>query len=300
MDFEAKAREVCGALGASAPRPEAVVLVADALRAAAADDDARREARAELTRLLAEVKARAVNPPLTLTADWHSEPQSTPLADIQAVAQAAQAHGGMFDGRTHEQAFLESLAAYQSARPSAPPHGRQATFSPSALAGLLRRLLWLLGLSGGERRFVAALADDAADFDMAQVYADWLEDDGRTAAGARLRRLVPRDGDVLVFTVATGPDAAAESRACEKAAGRLADILAARGVRCTPVVAYHGTDVSALPQQTMRAAGWVRAEAVRSSAARVDADCETHPDPRFREGAGNALARVLAALGDAP
>jgi hypothetical protein len=376
MDFEAKAREVCQALPAWTP-PEAAALVADALRAAALDDDARWEARADLQAVLAEVKARALNPPrVEDTAGWHSEPQSTPLADFEAVAQAARAHGATFDGRTHEQAFLESLAAYQSVRPSAPPHGRQATFSPSALAGLLRRLLWLLGLSEGERRFVTALAEDVTDGDCVtlEVFADWLEEEGRTADGPRLRRLVPRDGDVLVFTVATGPDAAAESRACEKAAGRLADILAARGVRCTPVVAYHGTDISALPQQTMRAAGWVRAEDaeravaaairaslpddsdlgaadpetmraagwvraedaeravaaairaslpddsdlgaadpeamraagwvraedVRSAADRVGADCEGHPHPRFREGAGNALARVLAALGDAP
>jgi uncharacterized protein (TIGR02996 family) len=320
MDFEAKAREVCGTLGASSPRPEAVALVADALRAAAIDDDARREARAELTRLLAEVKARALNPPrVEDTAGWHSEPQSTPLADFEAVVQAARAHGTTLDGRTHEQALLDAITLFREG------------------GAALRRLLWILGLSQGERRFVTALAEDASDTVTAEVYADWLEEQGRTAEGATVRRLVPRDGDVLVFTVAPGRDAAGEARACEKAAGRLADILAARGVRCTPVVAYHGTDVSALPRQTMRAAGWVRAEDaeravaaairaslpddsdleaadpeamraagwvraedVRSAADRVGADCEGHPHPRFREGAGNALARVLAALGDAP
>lgn len=125
------------------------------------------------------------------------------------------------------------------------------------------RLCALLGLSERERAFVSALADDAADFDFIQVFADWLEEEGRARDGARVRRLVPRDGDVLLFTVAPGPDALQEGRACEGAARHLAGVLAARGVRCTPVIVYQGTEVHALPQQTMRAAGWVRVTYVR-------------------------------------
>jgi hypothetical protein len=322
MDFEAKAREVCGTLGASSPRPEAVALVADALRAAAVDDDARREARAALQALLEEVKARAVSPPapkwgpatqgppevpqttqdpaLGQAVSWGIVHHANPAVDVEAVAQAARTHGTTFDGRTHEQAFLESLAAYQSVRPSALPHDWQATFSPSAMASLLRRLLWILGLSRGERRFVTALAEDASDTVTAEVYADFLEENGRTAEGAGVRRLAPQDGDVLVITAPSGASDAASRRRWAAHAADLRAKLLASGRDARVLVLPCGSGAENLDLDAMRAAGWVRAEAVRSAANRVGADCEGHPHPRFREGAGNALARVLAALGDAP
>jgi uncharacterized protein (TIGR02996 family) len=272
VDFEAKAREVCRALPAWTP-PEAAALVADALRAAALDDDARREARADLQAALAEVKTRAAGAPararprrdhqdpladLTAPAggSWDAPPHSSPVADFEAVAEAARAHGTTFDGRTHEQAFLESLAAYQSVRPSALPHGRQATFSPSALASLLRRLLWILGLSQGERRFVTALAEDASDTVTAEVYADWLEENGRTAAGTRVRRLVPRDGDVIVVRHPPGSRHEAHCATAKE----LADALAARGVRVWVVTMSDDMTLETAPSDAMRAAGWVWAE----------------------------------------
>jgi uncharacterized protein (TIGR02996 family) len=138
------------------------------------------------------------------------------------------------------------------------------------------RLLWILGLSEGERRFVKALAEDVADFDMAQVYADWLEDDGRTAAGIRVRRLVPRDGDVLLWRVppADGPDYDPVVAARPLAQG-LCDQLMARGVGTTCVVLPADSDLSALPADAMRAAGWVRAgDAHRAQLERIALELE--------------------------
>jgi hypothetical protein len=46
------------------------------------------------------------------------------------------------------------------------------------------RLLWLLGLSPGERAFVQALADDATDSVTIKVLSDWLRDQNREADAA--------------------------------------------------------------------------------------------------------------------
>jgi hypothetical protein len=256
MDFEAKAREVCRALPAWTPS-EAAALVADALRAAALDEGAREAARAELAGLLAEVKARAEHPPYTVSWDeppipttdlttavpWDAPTEATPPADIEAVHEAISAH----------------------------------VLNPAVtLARLLERLLWLLGLSEGERRFVTALADDAADFDTAQVYADWLLDQGRTANGARVRRLVPRDGDVLVWTVSGGEDPVrlAEVR---RHAQALCDGLRDRGLHTLGAVVPQGVEVDSLGVGAMRAAGWVRAADVRRALRDVADDAVTVP-----------------------
>jgi hypothetical protein len=254
VDFEAKAREVCRALGASAPRPEAVALVADALRAAALDEGARAAARAaaraEMTRLLAEVKARALKPPRVVdypeAVPWGTPAHPNPVADIEAVAQTA----------------VDSAERYgpSSLRPLYGPWRAQRV--------LLERLLWLLGLSEGERRFVAALADDAVDFATLEVFADWLEDEGRTADGARVRRLVPRDGDVIVVRHPPGPRHEAHCATVRQ----MLDALAARGVRVWAVTMSDDMSLETAPPDAMRAAGWVRAEdAERAVAAAIRA-----------------------------
>jgi hypothetical protein len=79
------------------------------------------------------------------------------------------------------------------------------------------------------------------------------------------------------FLGLTVRDALREGRACEGAARHLAGVLAARGVRCTPVVVYQGTEVYALPQQTMRAAGWVRTAEVRRVLRDVEEDLSGPP-----------------------
>lgn len=52
----------------------------------------------------------------------------------------------------------------------------------------MRRLLWLLGLSDGERAFVTALADRPDDADTWKVYRDWLIDQGREAHAGEMDR----------------------------------------------------------------------------------------------------------------
>jgi uncharacterized protein (TIGR02996 family) len=208
VDFEAKAREVLlellGTFSDATDR-DSLCFIADALRAAALDDEAREAARAEVGDLLRTFRYEGLytNPRPTIT------------------------DGSYFN-----------------------------------------RLLWLLGLSEGERRFVRALAEDVADFDMAQVYADWLEDDGRTAAGIRVRRLVPRDGDVIVVRHPPGPRHEAHCATVQQ----LLDALAARGVRVWAVTMSDDMSLEAAPPDAMRAAGWVRAEdAERAVAAAIRA-----------------------------
>jgi hypothetical protein len=242
VDFEAKALDVCRTLGASAPRPEAVALVADALRVAALDEGARAAARAELTRLLAEVRAAEEHPPFTVES-W-DDPEPFAAADAAPI--------------------LNAILRNPDAR----------------LITLLERLCWLLGLSDGERRFVAALADDAGDFDGLSVFADWLEDQGCTADGARVRRLVPQDGDVIVLT---RPDAGAERRTHERWVRRADDLRAkflASGRDVRVLVLPHGSGADALPADAMRAAGWVRAkDAERAVAAAIRASLSDDSDP---------------------
>jgi hypothetical protein len=242
MDFEAKAREVLeGLLGPfSDPADrDSLRLVADALRAAALDDEAREAARAEVGDLLRTFRYEGL----------HTNPRPT-VGD-----------GSRFD-----------------------------------------RLLWILGLSEGERRFVKALADDwAGDFDGLSVFADWLEDQGRPEDGTRVRRLVPRDGDVIVVRHPPGPRHEAHCATVQQ----ILDALAARGVRVCAVIMSHDMTLVTAPPAAMRAAGWVRAEDVeRAVAAAIraalpdDSDLET-ADPEAMRAAGWVRAEdVRRALRD--
>lgn len=89
-------------------------------------------------------------------------------------------------------------------QPSADGTAVMETLNTAKFVKLIERLLWLLGLSGGERAFVHAAAssvragDVAGAYEGLMVFADWLEDAGRTADAGELRRLVPETGDVLV------------------------------------------------------------------------------------------------------
>lgn len=98
---------------------------------------------------------------------------------------------------------------------------------PDALA----RLLWLLGLSDGERAFVEAAAEHArggqpgeATIDLA-VYAEWLGDQLRHADAGVIGRLAPQTGDVLLVrhpdSLATKREAAAFSASLEDGLRRL-------------------------------------------------------------------------------
>jgi uncharacterized protein (TIGR02996 family) len=276
VDFEAKARELLAVLPA---RPHVtgaveILAVADALRAAALDEGAREAARAELARLLADVRGQAMRPSLTVSVDpgaavpWDAPTQPTPQADMEAMLSAA-----VFNAAT------------------------SLTILPdSAFARLLERICWLLNLSGGERRFVAALAQDAGDFDTAQVYADWLLDQGRTADGARVRRLVPQDGDVLVWQIPNLAVAARQERVYLAGAEYVRNELNARGINTTAVFLPDGADLSALDPDAMRAAGWVRAGDVANRLADLAGDLGDCWGP----GTARMIARHFNDLFDPP
>ncbi len=53
------------------------------------------------------------------------------------------------------------------------------SYEPPPLREPLSRLLWLLGLSPGERGFVQALADTPSDGVTLSVFSDWLRDQNR-------------------------------------------------------------------------------------------------------------------------
>jgi hypothetical protein len=193
----------------------------------ALDEGAREAARADLGRLLAEVKARVQRPRCVVDfpeeVPWDTPAHPNLVADIEAV-QAAISN-----------AVVDPSLAFLSA---------------------LERLLWLLDLSEGERRFVTALADDwAGDFDGLSVFADWLEDQGRPEDGIRVRRLVPRDGDVIVVRHPPGPRHEAHCASVQQ----MLDALAARGVRVWAVTMSDDMTLETAPPAAMRAAGWVRA-----------------------------------------
>lgn len=68
----------------------------------------------------------------------------------------------------------------------------------------LAQVISLLELSEGERAFLQATADarhkPAELACQLMIFADWLEEQGRSTEGGIMRRLVPQTGDVLVFT----------------------------------------------------------------------------------------------------
>lgn len=91
------------------------------------------------------------------------------------------------------------------------PSGSSFTFAvdPAVvdLADMARRLAWLLGLSNQEYAFVTDCAGLASArkpedyYSTLSVFADWLEDQGRTINGAEIRRLIPQTGDVILCVV---------------------------------------------------------------------------------------------------
>jgi hypothetical protein len=127
------------------------------------------------------------------------------------------------DAPTHEQqqAIAEAIAeAIQTMQANA---GNYLTLPVGVTANhayhpyWLRRLCWLLGLSDAERSFVSDIADAALEgrpadaYGSLMVFADWLEDNVRTEEGEAIRKLTPRDGDVLLMKhpvgVSTNPEA---------------------------------------------------------------------------------------------
>jgi hypothetical protein len=152
------------------------------------------------------------------------------------------------------------------------------------------RLCALLGLSDRERAFVVAALDDAADSDTLSVLADYLEEQGRTRDGARLRRLSPKDGDVLAWTVPDGGDQSPRDAACAAALRLQTSLRDAHGVQTLWVVLPADGGLEVLPPDALRAAGWVRADRLARDLEAMAAleDCDSMTRTRLRVLAADA------------
>jgi hypothetical protein len=126
-------------------------------------------------------------------------------------------------------------------------------------------------LTDREWAFVSGALADASNYPLFLVLADWLDDHGRTAEGARVRRLVPKAGELLVGTTApddeeesagdgSPPDVSPERRLLSALVDAV--ISACPHDRPSIVVLPHGADLQALDEEEMRTLGWVRTERV--------------------------------------
>jgi uncharacterized protein (TIGR02996 family) len=126
-------------------------------------------------------------------------------------------------------------------------------------------------LTEREWAFVSGALANAGDYPLFLVMADWLDEHGRTAEGARVRRLVPKAGELLVGT--TAPEDSEESAGDPSPERRLLSALVDAVISACPhdrpsiVVLPHGADLQALDEEEMLHLGWV--PAVRVVEARV-------------------------------
>lgn len=100
--------------------------------------------------------------------------------------------------------------------------------------------------------FLESLSANRLDADTILVFADWLEEHGRTEAGERVRLLRPQPGDVIAVWPASHTDDA------HFEAGQICNDLAAGG--CLTVLLCFGEDLAVADPDQLRAAGWVREE----------------------------------------
>jgi hypothetical protein len=105
--------------------------------------------------------------------------------------------------------------------------------------------------------FVEDLARDATDFATLAVFADWLEEHGHTKLGERFRRLMPKDGDVLVYSYEPSYSEALEKvRQC---ATEVRDrLLKDFGLRTAWIVKPADLGLDILDADSMHALGWMR------------------------------------------
>jgi uncharacterized protein (TIGR02996 family) len=107
--------------------------------------------------------------------------------------------------------------------------------------------------------FVAALAKDATDFVALVVFADWLEEHGQTALGARFRRLMPQTGDLLVYRVQDDHYAEQLPRARDVANIVQKNLREGFGVETYWLILPEDMELQQVDEATMRELGWVRA-----------------------------------------
>lgn len=116
---------------------------------------------------------------------------------------------------------------------------------------------FLAGLTEPEWGFIRELLSDASDRLPAEVFADWLCDQGRDAEGRRVRRLKLEDGDLVVFFAPNG----ATEEELDSLAERVEQVK-----RWFPGVAFlgavNGVEVEEFDPNAMRSAGWLRREEV--------------------------------------
>jgi uncharacterized protein (TIGR02996 family) len=107
--------------------------------------------------------------------------------------------------------------------------------------------------------FVAALTRDATDFVTLAVFADWLEEHGHTALGARFRRLLPQTGDLLVYRVQDDHYAEQLPRARDVANIVQKNLREGFGVETYWLILPEDMELQQVDEATMRELGWVRA-----------------------------------------
>ncbi len=110
-------------------------------------------------------------------------------------------------------------------------------------APIVDRLIALLGLSDAERVFVnAALTvrfSPVGQIDILSVFADYLEDAGKHIQAARVRKLIPRDGDILLFS---NDSFAGDSNATAQLVTAFQERLDTAGIRAVVFYARAGLD----------------------------------------------------------
>jgi hypothetical protein len=250
------------------------------------DRKARATALREMRVVLAALRELAAAPPPAVFDPGPGQPTPAPEADLLEAIRAAQATG----------------------QPMALPQGGSVEYTgpTPALMQLVHRLVDLLGLSDLEREFWAAGAGRGVPdaWDGLAAYADWLEDRGNDAGAARVRKLTPQPGDVLVFTLPR--DAGAGARAwADASAEAVADslrLLEARGVPVTAMVLPHDARLDRLSARQMAELGLVPAKRLAQVRERCAALAEQHHYYRLAADlrADLSLAEMEAAGAPAP
>lgn len=163
-------------------------------------------------------------------------------------------------------------------------------FGPlNAWADDLRALMaWWDALPGVLRGYLLALAGDRTDEVSILTFADYLEENGRTAEGQRVRLLRPQPGDVLALWVG--------SLFAARRGAALAGVTLPPGVAA--VALYEDERLEAVDPEQLRAAGWVReSEAYRRVAAERE-ECARVVEHEAAWAAPESVAEMIRNRGD--
>lgn len=213
-----------------------------------------------------------------MTADTHPEPISK---DDLAAEAVAEVRGILADLRRR---------------------GEEHRHFTKETSSRLERLAYLLGLSPAERAFVQEAAEAnrsgdplAADTALA-IFADWLEDEGRTEDGKRVRRLLLEDGDVMIL-VAHHTTSEQQVRQANQAAMLMQEAIrkAGKGV-LVRFIQEPEQSVERLGREQMRQAGWVRQEEQEAIFRELAGTLEGQPESRDGGLTTDLLVRMIDRL----